>query len=336
MRRVEVKFTPETTNQMEKRRHRRRMYRLALIVVVIQILLLAFFLLRHYELMPAKGTSSAVSTISGNSPSKPGKKSGSVVLTDQAPIFHTGHSISAEKKAGPMHPIDTMKASFHSLYPAFKEGIYGIDVSHWQGVIDWTKPLKGTNNTDIDFVIVKATQGSQYVDSQFEHNWNGAKKAGMKVGAYHFYIYADDPTAQAENFLKNVDWQKGMVRPIIDLELDCESCTTPGVSNETLVKNLKVFIAAVKEKTGLDPILYSYDYFYNTYLKADFAAYDVWLADYTTIAPSMIPVYPNQPGTVDPTYVMWQFTDKQAIQGWSERVDASLLPTQFITKVFIQ
>lgn len=336
MRRIEVKFTPESTNQMEKRRHRRRMYRLALIVVVIQLLLLAFFLLRHYELMPKTGTSSAAIVDNGKSPAKPSTEGKSIELTNQAPIFHTGHSISADKKAVPMHPIDTMKASFHSLYPAFKEGIYGIDVSHWQGSIDWTKPLKGTNNTDIDFVIVKATQGSQYLDSQFKNNWAGAKKAGMKVGAYHFYIYADDPAEQASNFLKNVDWTKGDIRPIIDLELDCASCTTPGISNEDLVKDLKIFIAAVKKKTGLDPIIYSYGSFYDTYLRADFAAYDVWLADYTTIAPSVIPVYPNQEGSVNPTYVLWQFTDKQSIQGWTERVDASLLPSQFISKVFIQ
>lgn len=335
--RIDIKFKLETPEQMDKIRYRRRMYRLFVGIFALNFLLLLFFIFQHYGLLPELNSSTEKPEKPAQISKKPNKPSkGGVILTDQMPIFHTGQSISGDDISKYMHPIDTLKASFLSLEPSLNLGLFGIDVSHWQGEIDWTKPVVGANNSDIDFVIVKATQGAKYVDSQFENNWKGAQKAGKKVGAYHFYIYDDDPQAQAKNFVNTVEsWKSGMIRPIVDLELDCESCSTPSIPDDELVQKVRAFLIAVEKATGQKPIIYSYSSFYDTYLMSKLSDYDVWIARYTTFKPEQIPVFPEENGTENPTYVMWQFTDRQIINGWKEKADASLLPSKFIDRVII-
>ncbi len=75
--------------------------------------------------------------------------------------------------------------------------LQGIDVSHYQGTIDWQKVAQA----GIRFVFVKATQGITVVDPQFQTNWQEAKAAGLLRGAYHFFEPDDDPGQQAQNLL---------------------------------------------------------------------------------------------------------------------------------------
>ena len=126
-----------------------------------------------------------------------------------------------------------------------------------------------------------------------------------------------------------------MIRPIVDLELDCESCSTPGIPDDELVQKVQTFLNAVEAATGQQPIIYSYSSFYNTYLMSKLSKYDVWIASYTTMKPEQIPIFPEESGSENPAYVMWQFTDRQIINGWKEKSDASLIPSKFVDRVFI-
>lgn len=63
----------------------------------------------------------------------------------------------------------------------------GIDVSDWQGYIDYSQ----VKNSGIDIVYIKASQGSTIIDSYFEANYNNAKANGLKVGFYHFLTATD-------------------------------------------------------------------------------------------------------------------------------------------------
>ena len=205
-RRIDIKFKLETPEEMDKRRYLRKLYRLFIGIFVINLLLLVFLIGKHYDFLPEFSKVAKTAEKQEKDPKKPVKLTNKgIVLIDQMPIYHTGQSIPGAEVSPYRHPIDTLKASFLSLYPSLNLGLFGIDISHWQGEIDWSKPIVGANNSDIDFVIVKATQGAKYIDSQFENNWKGAQKAGKKVGAYHFYIYDDDPEAQADIFVKTVD-----------------------------------------------------------------------------------------------------------------------------------
>lgn len=340
MKRLEIKFTPETEEQMEKRRYRRNVHRLLIIFVAVHFLFLLFLVLRHYEWLPEfdrkkKGVATAVSDPTEKTSKKVNPvASGSKILKDKNQAYHTGHSIVPENVSHTPFTSDSYKSSVSSLYDNVNTGLYGVDVSHWQGDINWKSPVK-SGNTTMDFAIVKATQGENYVDAKFSANWNGAQKAGLKVGAYHFYIYKDDPVKQAENYMRNVNLKNGMFRPIVDLELDCSGCSTPGIPTDELVRNVRVFLEKVEQETGHRPIIYSYTYFFETYLKEAFSDYDIWIAQYTQNKPVELPVLPGEEHSGLPKLVMWQFTDKEKIDGWNGNVDANLLPEKCINDVII-
>lgn len=79
-----------------------------------------------------------------------------------------------------------------SLYP-----VRGIDISAHNGVIDFDK----VRNAGYDFALVKATEGTDFKDTMFVSNIHNARKAGMKVGAYHFFRFDTDGELQALNLL---------------------------------------------------------------------------------------------------------------------------------------
>ena len=76
----------------------------------------------------------------------------------------------------------------------------GVDVSAFQGKIDW-HILAGES---ISFAFIKATEGSGYVDDNFEDNWRKASQTDLKIGAYHFFSYDSSGLTQAENFIQTV------------------------------------------------------------------------------------------------------------------------------------
>lgn len=83
----------------------------------------------------------------------------------------------------------------------------GIDVSHWQGAIDWTK----VKASGIQFAIIKAggSDAGFYTDPRWEENYKGAKDNGIAVGAYYFVgpgcISSADGKADAERFLAQLN-----------------------------------------------------------------------------------------------------------------------------------
>jgi GH25 family lysozyme M1 (1,4-beta-N-acetylmuramidase) len=118
----------------------------------------------------------------------------------------------------------------------------GIDVSGWQ---------KGINLKEVpaDFVIVKATQGTTFVNSDCDRAYQQAKEAGRLLGVYH-YFSGGDPAAEAEFFVKNV---KGYVGEAI-LVLDWEGHQNAKFSQGPAVA--KPFLDKVKELTGVRPLIY--------------------------------------------------------------------------------
>ena len=92
----------------------------------------------------------------------------------------------------------------------------GIDVSHFQGRVDW----KQVALSGVDFCFIKATQGSTMVDSYFAQNWAGSAAAGLWQGAYHFAQPGSDPLAQAQFFYKTAGRPGPLgLPPVLDLEI---------------------------------------------------------------------------------------------------------------------
>ena len=81
----------------------------------------------------------------------------------------------------------------------------GIDVSHWQGTIDWAKVRAAGKR----FAYIKASEHTSFVDDKYQTDRSRAKSAGLKVGAYHFArpnIGTTDAYAEADHFIETADW----------------------------------------------------------------------------------------------------------------------------------
>ena len=93
--------------------------------------------------------------------------------------------------------------------------IEGIDVSHYQGTIDWSK-VAGAGKT---FAFIKASDGTVGADPTFAYNWSRARQAGLRRGAYHFFRPITDALQQAQHFLRQLGDDHGELPPVLDFEL---------------------------------------------------------------------------------------------------------------------
>lgn len=181
----------------------------------------------------------------------------------------------------------------------------GIDISHHQNGINIA-------NLDVDFVIAKATEGVGYVDECCDKFYQQAKKAGKKLGVYHFARpdLGNSAEAEAEWFLKNI---KGYINEAI-LVLDWER---GNLNNPNWVK---VFCDKVKNETGVKPVVYmsaspanSFDW--SSVVKGD---YGLWIASYGSNNGNANKA-PNSGKW--PFYCMWQYTSKGRVNGYNGNLD---------------
>lgn len=184
--------------------------------------------------------------------------------------------------------------------------IHGIDVSYYQGKIDWHK-VKAMQEDDvkISFAFVKATEGLLLVDPYFKRNWREAPKAGVVCGAYHFFRPKKDGLWQAKFFLQNVSVEKGDLPPVVDIE------TLDGTSPEKMRLNLRKFVMHIEKKTGVKPMIYSGLKFYEDYLDNYFDNYPLWIAHY----------YKSKLNLDKSKWQFWQHSDKARITGINHVVD---------------
>ncbi len=155
---------------------------------------------------------------------------------------------------------------------------YGIDVSNWNGEI----VCKIGENDSLTFVICKATDGVNYVDPEFKHNWLTIKDKGLIRGAYHFFRVDDKPIKQADFYLSTVKkFDSADMAPIVDIE----RASLPfgsGVNKVSLQENLLIFLKHIESRCNKIPIIYTNLAFANEFLTLDsLADYPLWLAEYT-------------------------------------------------------
>lgn len=181
--------------------------------------------------------------------------------------------------------------------------ITGVDVSHWQGAVDFAK-IKAAGKS---YVFVKATLGDTEFDANYTNNMKNARAAGLAAGSYHFYLTDDTPQAQFANYSSHVVLEPGDLPPVIDIEKLSHN-TLPN-----LAADLKLFLNAVQEHYGLKPILYSGETFANEYLE-EFAPYPLWIAEYNK---DKRPVLPK--GWTHWTF--WQHAQNGTVEGVKGPVD---------------
>lgn len=161
-------------------------------------------------------------------------------------------------------------------YPAGYE-IHGIDISHYQGDIDW-KQLKNAMIQDcpLRFVMIKATEGTSRLDDNFNDNFYNAKKYELIRGAYHFWSNKSTARKQAYYYLKQVHLEDGDLPPILDVEHKPKDKSIEKFQQEVLT-----WLHIVEDKYHVKPIIYTYYKFKDTYLSAPvFDDYPYWIAHY--------------------------------------------------------
>lgn len=191
----------------------------------------------------------------------------------------------------------------------FKEG---IDVSHWQGTIDWAK-VKAAGKT---FAIAKATEGIGWKDDSYDRNKAGAIGQGILFGAYHFARPgSNDPVTEADWFVDTMGQQRGMLIPTLDLE------RTGGLDTTALTNWVKAWLQRVDQRLGVKAMIYVSPSFWRTYMDntrwfADNGYSVLWVAHWNTTGPS-VPA-DNWGGR---SWTFWQYTSDGAVPGISGRVD---------------
>ena len=144
--------------------------------------------------------------------------------------------------------------------PGLEEGeVYGIDVSNHQKSLNWSKVAQD----DIAFAYIKATEGSSAQDKSFQRHWQGAKRAGLHTGAYHYFSLCSSGKTQAENFLRTIPGDSRMLPAALDLEFSPFCDNHP--SRREVLKHIDQVLELVGSGTDKQVLLYVGDDFDRTY-----------------------------------------------------------------------
>jgi lysozyme len=202
--------------------------------------------------------------------------------------------------------------------------IPGLDVSHYQGTIDWPAvAAKGYR-----FVYVKATEGRTRVDPTFARNAGGAREAGLMVGAYHFARPDDSPgdaVAEADEFLRTARPGGGDLVPVLDLE------AAGSLDPPALRAWVRTWLTRVRAATGVRPLIYVGSTFWRVRMDdpTAFVSYPLmWAA---TQAGSTLPAH----GWSTFGWTAWQWSSCGSVPGIEACVDLDVLRTDRLSLVRI-
>ncbi len=205
--------------------------------------------------------------------------------------------------------------------------VEGLDVSSAQGTVDWTA-VQASGRV---FAIIKATQGNYYTNDAWQGQWDGAGAAGLMRSAYHFYDPTVDGTAQAQYFLQVVGpLSPGDLPPMLDIECptssdesqtqtDCEYSGDSGwATASTLNSGIQSFLTYVQQQTGLTPLIYSYNSWFD-----DAGEDSSTLTGYPLVIswPTTTNCYEVGIGNVFTTAAFWQWSVTGSCPGVSGQVD---------------
>jgi len=192
-------------------------------------------------------------------------------------------------------------------------GTMGIDVSKWNGTIDWN----AVKNSGVSYVIIRcgyrgSTTGAMIEDPVFKSNIKGATAAGLKVGVYFF--------SQAVNEVEAVEEASmtiGLIRnysisyPVF-LDVEPSGGRADGIDKATRTKVIKAYCETIRN-SGYTPGVYANKTWLESYMNAgELSSYKIWLAQYNTA--------PTYSGKVD----LWQYTSKGSVAGISGHTDLNL------------
>lgn len=187
--------------------------------------------------------------------------------------------------------------------------VHGIDISKWQGDIDW----HAVRASGVAFAFIKATEGADHADERFAENWAAARRAGVPRGAYHYYYFCRTAQEQARWFAANVPPERGALPPVLDMEWTPESRTCRMRPDpQTVRSEMAIWLAEAGRHYRKRPVIYTTVDFYRDNELWKVRGYDFWLRSVAN-HPSVI--YPGQ------SWAFWQYTGTGMIPGIKGRAD---------------
>lgn len=198
---------------------------------------------------------------------------------------------------------------YKQQYPlgVFKYDVRGVDVSKHSGVIDW----KRIKEQGVDFVIIKATEGENYIDPLYDDNYRNAIRQDLIVGTYHFFRFNKDGEKQALHYLKYAKIKSGNLMPAIDVEFFGNEKSNK--SDDEIVKEIKSFVNLIVSRTGVCPIIYTNREAYNRLIKNNFPDQFLWYCDLN-----------QDPDNENVKCQFWQYSHKGKLEGAPHLIDLNV------------
>ncbi len=193
----------------------------------------------------------------------------------------------------------------------------GIDVSVWQGNINF----EDVKADGIEMVYIKASEGIDFIDSNFEINYEKAKAVGLKIGFYH-YVTARSATQAVQEAYHFVEVTEGKTcegKLAMDFE-DLSELSVEEINNISLA-----FLNAVERYSNKKAVLYSDAYNASNVFGSELAKFPLWLAEYGVDEPDL-----NNPWK---EYSGWQYTDEGRVSGIVSYVDRDYFKDEMLDNV---
>ena len=191
--------------------------------------------------------------------------------------------------------------------------IFGIDVSHHQGDINWNK-VKKWKDKSIQFVYIKATEGATFVDKTYEKNFKGAKEQKILTGSYHYFRTTSSVKDQFKNFIQTISKEDQDLIPMIDVE------EKKNWNNKEFHKNFKEFLGLIENHFGQKPMIYTVNSFYNINLSGKYNDYHFLIGRYGKNSPNM---------RDKSNWTIWQFSETGKVDGIPKLVDIDVINSKF-------
>lgn len=206
---------------------------------------------------------------------------------------------------------DNDPVSFAGRQPS-RYAVHGIDAARFQKNIDWNTARRN----GVNFAFIKATEGGDLLDAEFENHWRGAGQAGVARGAYHFYYFCTTPEVQAAWFIQNVP-RGNMLPPVLDMEWNpfSPTCATVRPPGAEVRNQMNRWLRIVTAHYGQKPIIYTTPKFYRENDLSQINGYEFWLRT-TAKAPSE--AYPDQ------RWTFWQYSATGIIPGIAGEIDLNV------------
>ncbi|MDR8412255.1 GH25 family lysozyme [Nonomuraea sp. 3-1Str] len=152
-----------------------------------------------------------------------------------------------------------------------KRLLHGIDVSNWQGRVDWAHHA----GEGVAFAFAKATEGGDFTDKFFGRNWQGMRENWVVCGAYHFARPKGDPAEHARHFLATLREAGGLRRgDLIAIDLE----TSDGLRPEQVARHARRWCRYVERHAGIRPFIYTFPNFAHGGHCAGLGDYPLWIA----------------------------------------------------------